>query len=521
MFEYIELDKNIIMKFLKLTFSKLLFVGLSIICQIIFFIATNFWLSKSFWWVNDIFSLLSIIVLIVIINKDKPASFKLPWIVIVLIFPIVGLTLYFLFGNYNLSKKTIKKINEEQEKLRQYCLENEEAMYYLMSQNYLGYGQARYIQNACNLPTYNHCYSEYLPTGEKFFEKLVYELKRAKSYIFMEYFIIDNGYMLDTIIEILEKKAREGVKVYFMYDDLGSVSKVSSDYDIKLRDKGIYACKFNRIRPIITVSHNNRDHRKITVIDGEIGFVGGANLADEYINVTHPYGRWLDNAIMLKGSCVNSLIIMFIKLYNINSVKKLDVKDFIVEHQQYDSKGYITPYSDEPSPLDRDYVGMNVYLNIINQAQEYVYITTPYLIVDFDFIEALVNASKRGVDVKIITPGIPDKKIIKILTKSNYEKLINNGIEIYEYIDGFIHSKMFICDDKIATIGTINLDYRSFIHHFECGVWMYGTSCVKDMYSDYIYLINNETNQITINNSKLNNGEKLIKNILKLFSPLL
>ena len=241
---------------------------------------------------------------------------------------------------------------------------------------------------------------------------------------------------------------------------------------------------------------------------------------DEYINKIRPHGRWLDNAILLKGKCIDSLVLMFIKLYNINSVKKLEPKDYLVEHKNYISKGYITPYCDEPSPLDHDYVGMNVYLNIINQAQEYVYITTPYLIVDFDFIEALVNASKRGVSVKIITPGNPDKKIIKILTKSNYFKLISTGVEIYEYKDGFIHSKMFVCDDKIGTIGTVNLDYRSFIHHFECGIWMYNTSSIKKMYLDYINLIKNECVEIDISKAKLTKSESFIKNLLRLFYPL-
>lgn len=508
------------MKFLKLSFSKLIFVGLSIIFQIAFFVVTNFMLTQSFWWVNDIFSLLGILIFFVIVNKDKPASFKLPWIVIILIVPIVGITLYLLLGNYNLSKRKVKLIKKEEEKLKEYCSINEEAMFYLMGEDYLSYGQARYIQNTCNLPTYNHCYNKYLNTGEKFFENLIIELKKAKTYIFMEYFIIDKGYMLNSIMEILEQKALEGVKVYFMYDDLGSIGNISSSYDLKLRDKGIYACKFNRLKPIISLSHNNRDHRKITVIDGEVGFVGGANIADEYINITHPHGRWLDNAIMLKGSCVNSLILMFIKLYNINSVKKLDPKDFIFEHKDYTAKGYITPYCDEPSPLDNDYVGMNVYLNIINQAKEYVYITSPYLIVDYEFIEALVNASKRGVDIKIITPGVADKKIIKILTKSNYEKLINAGVEIFEYRDGFIHSKMFICDNKIGTIGTINLDYRSFIHHFECGIWMYNTLSIKEMYKDYVYLIENECDEITLEKAKLTKFELFIKNALRLFYPL-
>lgn len=508
------------MKFFKLTFSKLLFVGLSIILQIVFFVATNFWLSQSFWWVNELFSILSVILFFYIINKDKPASFKLPWITIILIFPIVGLTLYFLFGNYNLSKKQIKKIKMEEEILKEYCSINEEAMYWLMSEDYLAYGQAKYIENTCFLPTYNNCYSKYLPTGEKFFECLVEELKKANNFIFMEYFIIDKGYMLNEIVSILEEKAKNGVKVFFMYDDLGSIGKVNSNYDMYLRDKGIYACKFNRIKPIVAVSHNNRDHRKITVIDGEVGFISGANIADEYINVTSPYGRWLDNALLLKGSCVNSLMIMFIKMYNVSSVKKLDIKDFIVEHNNYQTYGYITPYCDDPSPLDNAYVGMNVYLNIINQAQEYVYITSPYLIVDYDFIEALVNASKRGVNIKIITPGNPDKKIVNILTKSNYEKLLKNGIEIFEYKNGFIHSKMFICDDKIATLGTINLDYRSFVHHFECGVWLYKTLSIEDMKKDFCNLIENETIKIDESNSKLNKIEKLIKNLLRLFSPL-
>lgn len=509
------------MKFFRLFFSRVFIVGIAIILQILLFVATNFWLSSSFWWVSYFFDILAILIFFVVVNKDKPASFKLPWIMILLLVPIVGIVLYFLFGDFRLSSKTKKELMKQNKDLKKFCLQNEKTMYSLMAKDYQAYGQAKYIENTCFLPTYQNCFVKYLSTGEEFFDSLLTELKSAEKYIFMEYFIIERGKMWNSILEILEQKVKEGVEVYLMYDDVGCIAKIPNDYFLTLRDKGINACKFNPFRPVVSVMHNNRDHRKITVIDGKIGFVGGTNLADEYINVVHPYGNWKDNALLMKGKCVDSLIIMFLSLYNTSSIKKLDIKNYLAEHELYDDESFVAPYCDGPAPIDNDYISQNVYLNMINQSQEYIYMTTPYLIVDFSFMEALINAAKRGVDVRVITPFIPDKKIIKIMTKSSYSKLIENGVKVYEYKPGFIHSKMFVCDDKYGIVGTVNLDYRSLVHHFECGIWLFKNVEIKKMKEDINDIVENNSIKINIDEAKLSFFERIIKDVINIFAPLM
>ena len=510
------------MRFLKIFFSRFFYVFIAIILQVLVLCATTFWLASYYRWVNYAFSVIAIIVFLVILNKNRPASFKLPWIAIILILPIFGITLYGAFGNYNLSKKNRKKLEEETKELKSYCLVNEDAFEQLKNTNENAYGQARYIENTINLPVYKDCYIEYLSTGEEFHAKLLEELSKAKKYIFMEYFIVEYGTMLDSIHEILLKKAKEGVEIYFMYDDVGSISKVRNGFFYDLRNEGINACKFLPFKPLVSVIHNNRDHRKITVIDGEVGFTGGINIADEYVNIKHPFGVWKDNAVLVKGKCVDSLIFMFIKLYNSSALKKIDPSKYLNnKHEIYENKSFISLYGDGPSPTYQYYVGKNVYLNIINQAVKYLYITTPYLIMDYEFFEAIINASKRGVDVKIITPHIPDKKVIYIMTKSNYQNLIKEGVGIYEYKPGFIHAKMFVCDDKIATVGTINLDYRSTVHHFECGAWIYNDDSILLMKQDFENIIKNDSVEINDKNGKLKVHERILKDILRMIAPLM
>lgn len=510
------------MRFFKTFFSRFVIVFLAIILQIAALLATFFWISEKFVWIYFIFVAMGVIVFLVILNKNKPASFKLPWLVTLLVLPIVGTILYITFGNLNLSRKSRKKIENEQEILKKFCNSNETTFNYLRDIDENAYGQAKYIENTSHLPVYEDCLIEYLQDGEVFFTKLVNELKNAKKYIFMEYFIVEYGKVWDEIYEVLKRKAREGVEVFFMYDDIGSVSKVRNGFVFDLRNEGINACKFLPFKPFVTVAHNNRDHRKITIIDGEIGFIGGINLADEYRNIKQPFGKWKDNAIMLKGKCVDSLIFMFVSLFNSNAIKKIDVSRYIVKgHVKYEDKGFISLYGDGPCPIYNDYIGKNVYLNIINQAKKYLYITTPYLIVDYEFLESLINAAKRGVDVKIITPHVPDKRIIYIMTRSNYKELIEGGVKIYEYKPGFIHAKMFVCDDEYAVIGTINLDYRSLVHHFECGAWIYNNNCIYDMKNDFEKIIVEESIELDSKNSKLNFIERLLKNILRIIAPLM
>lgn len=508
------------MKFLKLIFSRLVIISLSILLQIFIFITTNFYLAEYFAWANVWFSFVAIVILLGVISKREPSSYKLPWVIIIMLFPIVGITLYFLFGKQNLSsKKQLEYFNKKNEYRP---IDELGQLNDLKDINPLAYGQAKYILETSLLPTYNNSHCNYLKTGEEFFESLLVELEKANKYIFFEYFIIGEGKMWNKIYEILKRKVKEGVDVYLMYDDVGSISKVKNNFVYKLRDEGIYAAKFNPLKAIVSVRYNNRDHRKITVIDGEVGFISGANISDEYINEVELFGTWKDNALMMKGKCVDSLVYMFLELYNFASIKHLLAKDFLcIEHNIYKEKGFVAPYGDGPRPIYEDYIGMNVYLNIINQSKDYIYISTPYLIVEHEFIQALINASKRGVDIRIITPEIPDKKVIKVMTKSNYYELIKSGVKIYEFKGGFIHAKTILSDDDYGVVGTINFDYRSFVHHFECGVWMYKCECLKDIKDDFVDLFTTKSIEITIDKSKLNILESIVNLILRAFSPLL
>ena len=508
------------MKFLKLIFSRIVIISLSIILQIAVFVAIGYSFNKQYYLIHLIFFIIGALIVLLIFVKDEPASFKLPWIMLILIVPFFGIIIYLLLGNKFLPKKVINKI-KELEKNAIVLRDNNSSINELKEIDELAYGQAQYLISSTKLPLYKNIETNYYPTGQEFYQELLDKLKQAKKYIFMEYFIIEDKEMFRTIIKILEEKIKENVKIYLMYDDVGSIGKVPWNYYKILRQKGINAVKFNPFNPIVSGAHNNRDHRKITVIDGEIGFVSGMNLADEYVNLVQKFGYWKDNGIMIKGNAVNNLVYTFIQLYNISGYLQLDINDYLVEFVESENfDGFIHPFLDGPAPVDNSYIGKNAFLNIINQSKHYLYITSPYLIVDFHFLEALKNASSRGVDVRIITPHIADKKIVNLLTKNSYYTLTNGGVRIFEYEPGFIHSKMIISDDEVAIVGTINLDHRSFVHHYENGVWMYKCSCIFDIKKDFDKMFECDTIEIEKQDSKLKWYQRLIRNILIVFSVL-
>ena len=381
-------------------------------------------------------------------------------------------------------------------------------------------GQIKYLVNE-NFPVYNNSEIKYYSLGEEAYLDLLEELAKAKHFIFMEYFIVEEGKMFDAVLNILKQKVKEGVEVRFMYDDVGSLTMLPFKYYQKLESYGIKCISFNHFVPFISAVMNTRDHRKITVIDGNIGFSGGFNLADEYINEKVKYGHWKDTGVMIKGEAVWNLTLMFLVTWNASLNSFEDYDKYHPRHYSVDKirlDGYILPYGD--SPLDNKPVGKNVYLNMINQAQKYIYINTPYLIINDELKNALCLAVQRGVDVRIITPGIPDKKLVYKVTRSYYEILINEGVKIYEYTPGFIHAKNFVCDDKVATVGTINLDYRSLYLHFECGVYIYWTSAIKDIKNDFLKTItlSKEITQDDVMHGKFRGWTEAI---LRVFAPLL
>lgn len=327
--------------------------------------------------------------------------------------------------------------------------------------------------------------------------------------------------MWDQIHDILKEKAAQGVEVYFLYDDFGCIATLPWNYHKLLNDEGIHCEIANKFSPVLSRIHNNRDHRKITVIDGKVGFTGGINLADEYINAVEIFGHWKDTAVKLEGEAVRNLMALFLTNWNANSKKNhIDVGKYMnAPLRMTEGKGVVIPFGSGPEPIYKDNVGKNVYLNMINSAKRYLYITTPYLICDREMLNALCLAAQKGVDVRIITPHIPDKRTVFWMTRSNYRVLLNAGVRIFEYTPGFIHAKNFVCDDKFAVCGTLNLDYRSLVHHFECGAWMYEPDCILDMKEDFL---NTEAISEEVVNGKtiMRSWQRFIAEVLKVFSPM-
>lgn len=504
---------------LKFLFHRSVLVGTAILIQMALLIFV-------IWGFKDYFVLfyfgsvsLSIIAVLIIINNNMNSGYKIAWIIPILLFPIFGGLFYIFFGGKKLSKRVKRKMNSVEERTKTLLGENS-AIAEIETLSKSARNQALYIQNSAYYPAYVNAFTEYFPSGELKFERLKAELRKAERFIFMEYFIIEEGLMWNEILEILVEKAKAGVDVRVMYDDMGCLFSLPRDYDQTLRALGIKCCIFNPIVPVLSSRLNNRDHRKITVIDGDTGFTGGVNLADEYINAYSKYGHWKDAAIMIKGEAVWSLTVMFLSLWDYVSEMDTDYNAFKPEIQaQNQLKGFVQPFTD--SPLDDEAVGETVYLNIINRAERYVYITTPYLIIDGEMTTALCMAAKSGVDVKILTPGIGDSDIVHVVTRSYYPILLKSGVKIYEYVPGFIHSKTFVSDDEYGVVGTINLDYRSLYLHYEDAVWLYKTDCIMDIKADFLETLK-LCKEISFEESQGVAWYKLLgSSILRVFAPLL
>lgn len=428
---------------------------------------------------------LSLIFVLWIVNKKINPAYKLAWTILILAFPVFGVVVYVLFGQSRVAGAMTKESSAVLHEIKNYFKESHTVRKELKEADPGVSNQSAYIRDYAGFPLQNHTSTKYYPVGEAMFADMLEDLKQARHFIFLEYFIIHEGKMWNQILEILEEKAKEGVDVRLIYDDMGCVTTLPYRYYKKLQAKGIKCAAFNPVRPILNIILNNRDHRKILVIDGHTGYTGGINLADEYINEDVRFGHWKDTGIRLHGEGVWNLTVMFLQMWCVITGTRTHIpvySPYVYHMEEFENDGFVQPYGD--TPLDNETVGEDVYLNIINQAKNYVYICTPYLIIDNEMMTALCLASKRGVDVRIMTPGIPDKKIIFLLTQSYYEQLIEAGVRIYEYTPGFLHSKTFVCDDTIATVGTINLDYRSLYLHFECAVWMYQSRAVMEVKAD-------------------------------------
>lgn len=444
---------------------RILFLALAVVVQAAVIVIPYVFLKHYIVHFNGVFRLVSVFVVLYILKSDINPVYKIPWIVLLLALPVFGGVLYIIYGRLHFSKKDIMTFVDINNKCKEALALRPSANDSLEKEAPLIYPQAKYLLDYALAPTYNNTETTYFPLGDDMFPVMLSELNKAEKFIFMEYFIIEDGLMLNSILDILKEKASRGVDVRFMYDSLGSIAKAPVDIVRDLRKAGIRCFEFNTFRSILDNRYNNRDHRKICVIDGNVGFTGGVNLADEYINVKTIYGHWKDTAIMIKGDAVWSLTNMFLTLWDgINKCDE-DFRKYLPDIDVKTDNGYVIPYTD--FPIDNETVGKSVYLNMINRANRYIYIMTPYLILDNTMATSLCDAAKSGIDVRLITPGIADKKLVNLLTKSYYDKLIEAGVKIYEYTPGFVHAKIFVSDDETAVVGTINLDYRSLAHHLK------------------------------------------------------
>lgn len=515
-----ELRKKLMLR--KLLVSRAVFFGIAITAQLLILIAIITRFNEYFVLFYSISILISILALIWIINDNYNPVYKIAWIIPILLFPIFGGLFYLFFAGNRLSNRRKQKMISIAENARNALMMDSIIVNEIQSQNETAYNQVTYIQNSSYCPPYHNWISEYLPTGEVIFERLKEELEKAENFIFLEYFIIDEGIMWNSILDILIKKVKQGVDVRIIYDDLGCMTTLPYGYDKKLARAGIKCCVFNRMIPVLSPRLNNRDHRKIAIIDGTTGFTGGINLADEYINAIEKYGHWKDSAIMLKGKAVWNLTVMFLSMWDyLGQVEEhIDrFRPYFFSDTNQVRDGYVQPFSD--SPLDDEPVGETVYLNLINKARRYVYITTPYLIIGHEIVTALGAAAKGGVDVRIITPHHPDKWYVHAVTRSYYKTLIDNGVKIYEYLPGFIHSKSFVVDDEYAVVGTINMDYRSLYLHFECGVWMYQCKSIFDIKNDFLNTLQTCKNITPADIQQIKWYKAVMRSVLRVFSPLM
>lgn len=509
-------------KIIRFFTSKLFIVAILILIQLGFLITMVFTLSEYFLSVYFILIALSFIVCIYILNKNENPSYKLTWVILIMTLPIFGGLFYALFGGQKVPKELQKRDHESQENLQGLITQDQTLLEDLEKSDPLAHRQAKYLWQNADFPLYRKTETVFFPVGEAMFTTMLEALKQAKKFIFLEYFIIEEGLMWNRILDILCDKVQQGVEVRLMYDDVGCIGKLPAHYEEKIRRLGI-ACKiFNPLRPRLAMQMNNRDHRKILVIDGEIGMTGGINLADEYINVKERFGHWKDCSVMLKGEAVWSLTLMFLQFWNYDEAKQDDFLRYKADSACFadiQDDGYVQPYSD--SPTDEENVGENTHINMINAATRYVYAATPYLVIDSETKTALTLAAKNGVDVRILVPHIPDKKYVFALTRGNYRDLLSAGVKIYEYTPGFVHAKSFVVDDKMAVVGTINMDFRSYYLHYECGVWFYRSRVVDEVKQDYLETLT-KSHQVTMEEYKqMKLSVRMAIALLNIFSPML
>jgi cardiolipin synthase len=515
---------------IRVVFRRRVFIITLILVQLAFIFVLIAGTNLYFRYVDLVLQGFSLMVCFYILNKNEKSAYKLTWIFLILLFPIFGGLVYAFFHTQASPHKLRRQTEETERFYRPFFSLPGDTLPEMAAKHKECLPQVHYLQEYAGFPVYKNTQTVYLNSGECFFRQALEEMEKAEKYIFLEFFILRQGKMLDPIIELLSKKAGMGLDVRIIYDDLGCFMTLPHNFKKSLEEKGINCMIFNKFKPILSSLQNNRDHRKIISIDGKTAFTGSMNLADEYINARERFGHWKDAAIMIRGDAAWSLTLIFLQMWN----KSKKPADGFSMHGTSDdpaafypgkntdslseSDGYVQPYAD--SPIDDDNVGEHVYIQIINNAKEYVYINTPYLIVDNNLLSALSLAAKSGVDVRIITPHRWDKWFVAIVSRSYYRQLIQVGVKIYEYSAGFNHSKTFVSDDRVATVGTTNLDFRSLYLHFECGVWMYKTSTVAKVKEDFLDVLS-ACHEITLKDCSQNAAQRIVQDVLRLFAPIM
>ncbi len=495
--------------------KRVTIVLIGVILQFSFAILIRLFFYKYLGIISLFYSIMSILIVLGILKESTRLSNDIPWIILILIFPIFGTLLLITLGKNYSKNKLLKNIFKYENKYNKLLVQDKKIKKEIDDKNQ---DNIKYLLNRTSYFVSTNNDITYYNFGEKFYPELLKELKKAEKFIFMEYFIIKQGIMWNGILEILKEKALQGVDVRILYDDMGSIAMLSTNYSKELKKFGIKCISFNKLSPFRGIFMNNRDHRKMTIIDGKVAFSGGVNLSDEYINIDSKLGIWKDNGIKIVGDAIWNLTVMFLTLWNANINEDKDITKFKYNfNKSKKNMGYVIPYG--VAPLHKDLIGEDVYINMINSAKTYLYIMTPYLIIDTDMLNSLCRASKRGVDVRIIVPGIPDKKIVYTQTTSFFKTLHNSGVKIYKYTKGFVHSKVFISDDIKAVVGTINMDYRSLYLHFENGIYIENNKVIKDIYKDFKNTFN-DCKKLNDNDIKTGFLKSLWQAILRLFAPL-
>ena len=468
---------------LRLVFSRLLVIVLLLLAQVLLYFTFFDWMDQYLPHFAALQTLFIFAMVLYLFNSGMDASAKLTWLALLSVAPFLGASLLAYsklnIGHRSTQKRTRQLISQTLDTLPQ----DPEVLEGLQGDPYATADLQRYLSRSGSFPVYAHTAVHYFSLGEEMFAAVLEAMEEAEKFIFLEYFIIEGGYLWDRMLDILTRKAAQGVDVRVLYDGMCEISNLPPDYAKRLQEAGIRAKAFSPITPFLSTHYNYRDHRKILVVDGLAAFTGGVNLADEYINRKERFGHWKDTAVMLRGDAVASFTLMFLQMWNLTEAEAAFPAELLESPPYPGARGYVLPYGD--CPVDAYKAGENVYMDILNRAGKYVHIMTPYLILDGEMEAALTFAAQRGVDVKLILPGIPDKKPAYALAKSHYRALLNAGVEIYEYTPGFVHAKVFVSDDCRAVVGTINLDYRSLYHHFECAAYLYQTPCIMEIEEDF------------------------------------